>query len=167
MSTVGAVNSTVYTVNNVSSVNTAGGELDKYDFLKLLAAELQHQDPLDPLDNKDFIAQLAQFSTLEQMQNMNSSLQSVDESLQQFMASQSESAASMLITQAASLIGKHISADVDGSETEGLVESIIIEDSIPYAVVGGEKVPMTAITAISVVISASEEDPLKEVSDLE
>lgn len=164
MATVGPVNSTVYTTSNVSTTNAVSSELDKYDFLRLLATELQNQDPLDPLDNKEFIAQLAQFSTLEQIQNMNSSIQSMDESLQQFITSQAESAQSMLITQAAGLIGKQITAEVDGNEIEGVVESIYIEDSIPYAVVGGENVPVSAITGIS---PAEEESSLEEVSSLE
>ncbi len=164
MATVGPVNSTAYTTSNVSTTNAASNELGKYDFLKLLATELQNQDPLNPLDNKEFIAQMAQFSTLEQMQNMNSSIQSMDESLQQFISSQAESAQSMLVTQAAGLIGKQITAEVDGNEIEGVVESIYIEDSIPYAVVGGENVPVSAITGIS---PAEEESSLEEVSSLE
>ena len=46
-------------------------DLDKDAFLKLLITQLQYQDPLNPTDDKEFIAQMAQFSALEQMQNMN------------------------------------------------------------------------------------------------
>lgn len=45
-------------------------QLGKDDFLQLLVTKLQHQDPLKPMDDEDFIAQLAQFSTLEQMNNI-------------------------------------------------------------------------------------------------
>ncbi len=46
-------------------------DLDKLDFLNLLVTQLQHQDPLDPMDDKEFVAQLAQFSSLEQLTNIS------------------------------------------------------------------------------------------------
>lgn len=50
------------------------GTLDKDAFLKMLLTQLQNQDPLNPMDNTEFSAQMAQFSTLEQMSNMNDQL---------------------------------------------------------------------------------------------
>lgn len=68
-------------VNNIYQSMTIGysdkiernvsGDLGKEEFLKILITQLQNQDPLSPVDDKEFIAQLAQFSTLEQMQNMS------------------------------------------------------------------------------------------------
>ena len=48
-----------------------GAELGKEDFLMLLVTQIQYQDPLEPADNTEFVAQLAQFSALEQMSNLN------------------------------------------------------------------------------------------------
>ena len=58
--------------NELREVNS---DLGKDAFLKILIAQLSNQDPLDPLKDKDFIAQMAQFSTLEQMTNMNKSIE--------------------------------------------------------------------------------------------
>ncbi|MEW9124834.1 MAG: flagellar hook capping FlgD N-terminal domain-containing protein [Thermotaleaceae bacterium] len=46
-------------------------DLDKDAFLQLLVTQLRYQDPLNPVDDKEFIAQMAQFTSLEQMQNLN------------------------------------------------------------------------------------------------
>jgi flagellar basal-body rod modification protein FlgD len=58
-----------------SETNADISSLGKNDFLKLLIAQLKNQDPLNPADNTEFIAQLAQFSALEQMTLMNGNLE--------------------------------------------------------------------------------------------
>lgn len=59
-------------INNVSSVGNGYDvkKMGKQDFLKLFVAQLQYQNPLEPLKNEDFIAQLAQFSSLEELVNI-------------------------------------------------------------------------------------------------
>ena len=58
-----------------SSKNTVGkNELGKDAFMTLLVAQMQNQDPLNPSTDTEFISQLAQFSSLEQMQNLNTTL---------------------------------------------------------------------------------------------
>jgi flagellar basal-body rod modification protein FlgD len=74
--------------------------LGKDDFLNLLITQLQNQDPLNPTDSTEFTAQLAQFSSLEQLNNVNTNL----EQLQDFQASANNS-------QAVSLLGKEITTN--------------------------------------------------------
>ncbi len=62
---------------STSTVEAASDELDKNSFLTLLVTQLQYQDPLNPQDNQEFVAQLATFSQLEQSQSMNDSLSAV------------------------------------------------------------------------------------------
>jgi len=81
----------------VPSQRIASKELDKNAFLLLLVTQLKNQNPLQPMENREFIAQLTQFSTLEQITNMT-------KSIQDFLKLQQGS----LQAQAASLIGKHV-----------------------------------------------------------
>lgn len=53
------------------------GQVDKMSYLKLIVAQLKNQNPLDPMDNAQFLTQLAQFNTLEQMQGLNDRLAEV------------------------------------------------------------------------------------------
>jgi flagellar basal-body rod modification protein FlgD len=71
MTIAGVTNTSSYSADGVTK---AGDELDKNDFLNLLVTQLQYQDPLNPMDSADFTAQLAQFSSLEQLTNMSDQL---------------------------------------------------------------------------------------------
>ena len=76
MSNVNGVGSTYTdpTVSNTSS-NSSTKDLGKTEFLKLLVTQLQNQDPMNPVDNQQFIAQLATFSSLEQLMSVNRDLE--------------------------------------------------------------------------------------------
>jgi len=118
--------------NGVS--RNVGGMMGKNDFLMLLSAQLRYQDPLNPQNDSDFAAQLAQFSALEQMQNMNSTL-SVLSSFQSY-----------------SLIGKYVIAEavIDGKlmEIPGVVDSIFTNNGVTFAQVGEYVVPVSSIREV-------------------
>ena len=63
------------TVHNWNRPRASTGELDRDAFLMLLVTQMQHQDPLNPMDDRDFLAQMAQFSALEQQQHMTRSME--------------------------------------------------------------------------------------------
>jgi len=76
------MNSDVINLQNTTAISQAGQpgtgtKLGKTEFLRLLMAQMSHQDPMKPMDNKDFIQQLATFSNLEQLTNMGSQLDSL------------------------------------------------------------------------------------------
>ena len=100
------------------STKKVGSELGKDEFLKLLMAQMKNQDPLSPMEDKDYIAQLATFSSLEQMTNMNTSLNGFLDTM------------STNLLQFSELIGKKVSyivASKDGKTTtvkEGIVKAV-------------------------------------------
>ncbi|MGL4523940.1 MAG: flagellar hook assembly protein FlgD [Spirochaetia bacterium] len=113
----------------VESYNTAlraerkGGqqELGKEDFLKLLITQLRYQDPLKPMEDKEFIAQMAQFSSLEQTKNMADGLEKLNTTL---VAAQERS-------NALSFLGRHVEVmGDDGKMRSGNVDSVNPRDGL-------------------------------------
>jgi len=98
----------IYTDYKVSNQQqkTGSTNLGKDDFLKLLVTQLRYQNPLEPMDNKEYIAQLAQFSSLEQMQNLNMQLASLS---------------------AINTVGKTAKAVVEQKEIEGIIKGIAFD----------------------------------------
>lgn len=101
----------------------------KDDFLKLLITQLRYQDPLNPIDDREFVAQMAQFSSLEQMQNMNKLLE-VFTGTQQVIS---------MFAQATNLIGCKVKVDNgEGEAKEGMVEAVRFSQQGPVIIVDGK-----------------------------
>ncbi|HZW68180.1 MAG TPA: flagellar hook assembly protein FlgD [Pseudogracilibacillus sp.] len=118
-------------------------ELGKEEFLKILMAQLQNQDPLNPLDDKDFIAQMATFSSLEQLMNMS---QSIDALVQNQLISP--------IVQYSHMIGKevsYISKDEQGNQktVNSKVKAVSQEDGwAVFELENGEKIVADSILKV-------------------
>ena len=104
-----------------------GSSLDKDAFLQLLVAQMKYQDPLNPSSDTEWIAQMAQFSSLEQMQNMNST---------------------MTNTQAFSMIGQTVNVVTDAGEVEGIVEYASISDGVAYVSIDGKKYEASQVRTV-------------------
>jgi flagellar basal-body rod modification protein FlgD len=87
----------------VTPLRTPKSTLGKDDFLSLLITQMQHQDPLDPMKGTEFAAQLAQFSSLEQLTNINSNLE-------QSLTANAMLSSSINNALAATFIGKEVRA---------------------------------------------------------
>ena len=90
-----------------SNTGTEGSALGKDAFLQLLVTQMQNQNPLDPQDNGEFVAQLAQFSSLEGMQTLNSSVSSIASGFQSSQA-----------LQASSLVGRNVIVQTDTTQVD-------------------------------------------------
>jgi flagellar basal-body rod modification protein FlgD len=128
-------------VNSVSSnaANTSTGSttdtsanpastLSQANFLQLLVAQLQNQDPMDPQSDTDMAAQMAQFSSLQESTNMSGSL-------------------SMM--QANSLVGSTVNLQIDSNTTaSGVVQGVVMTNGSPEILVNGTTYPMSQITSV-------------------
>ncbi len=97
-------------------------ELDKDDFLKILITQLQHQDPTNPMQDREFIAQMAQFSSLEQMTNMASSFGKLSGVLYS--------------SEAQSLLGRNVEV-LDGDKAVYGKVSQVVRGEFPLVMVNG------------------------------
>ncbi len=121
-------------------------ELGRDAFLQLLVLELQNQDPLEPVKNSEMVAQLAQFSSLEQMEALNGSFESLSGNVDQ-----------LNFISAQGLLGKYVEGlNTDGEVKTGFVDSVYLDGSIVVLNVDGEIMPMSGI--LSIMNEAPEEE---------
>lgn len=107
------------------TANENSDELDQTDFLKLLTVQLTTQDPLKPVENEDFIAQMAQFSTVTGIESLTKSFETLAQSLSQGQA-----------LQAATLVGRNVLVPAESAQlAEGgtISGAIELENSVTSA----------------------------------
>lgn len=128
-----------YDASNVqaAAAKPKDNSLGKDEFLKILITQLTNQNPMEPLSNSEYIAQMAQFSSVEQLTNISSQMAALSQNL----------------GLASSLIGKTIAwtdTNTAGESTarDGVVDSIVIRGGTQFAIVGNYEVDLTKITAM-------------------
>ena len=120
-----------------SSKTAANQILGKDDFLKLMVAQMKNQDPMNPADDKDNIAQMAQFSSLEQITNLANATQDLANRLS--------------LTQNVGLLGHTVTyTGTDGSAVSGMVDGLNLttDGKATLSVAGQTGVDPTAITSV-------------------
>jgi len=112
------------TASNPSSV------LNQADFLKLLVAQLQNQDPMNPQSNTDMASQMAQFSAL---------------------TASTDSSASLSMMQANGLVGSTVELQVDtnGTTTSGVVQGVVMESGNPEIMVNGSLYKLNQVMQVA------------------
>ena len=129
------------TSSDSSTSRVVSNTLDQDAFLQLLVFQLQNQDPLSPTDNTQMIAQLAQFSSLEQMNNLNTSFETVSSDIDR-----------LNFVSASALVGRTVSGtDTNGAAVEGTVDRVYMDASsgTTYLLVGTTPVALSNLTQIS------------------
>jgi flagellar basal-body rod modification protein FlgD len=107
--------------------------LDQSAFLRLLTVQLATQDPLQPMNDRDFFAQLAQMGMVQGLDRLQRNLS---------------------LTQGAALIGKRVEVstpiadDINGGSVIGVVESVVVDNNRVFVVVKGGRYPMEDIVTI-------------------
>ena len=106
-------------INGISSATTSlrANALGQEDFMKILLTQLTYQDPMKPMDNQQFMAQMAQFTSLEQTQQLN-----------QKMATLISNQAAL---QSVGLIGRTVDINTGGSSLTGTVASLSLSGDSP------------------------------------
>lgn len=131
----------VTSANAIASAQAPAGkrpdDLGKDDFLKLLMVQLTNQDPLKPMEDREFIAQLAQFRSLEAMQELDRHMSALVDMQK--------------LTQAAVLIGREAVAKTgaDGPTITGRITAAAIVNGVPQVTVNGQSVKVSDVISIS------------------
>lgn len=119
-----------------TSSGTAGAAGDKEMFLQLLVAQMRYQDPMNPTDSSQFLAQSAQFTALEKMQDV------ADQTAALFSA--------QMAFGASGLIGKQVTwVDADGVSQSGSVSGVTFGADGPVLDVGGTTLPIGSVLSVT------------------
>ncbi|WP_326832532.1 flagellar hook capping FlgD N-terminal domain-containing protein [Alicyclobacillus mali (ex Roth et al. 2021)] len=142
ISQAGAASGTTNSAGN--SVSQTGlNSLNENDFMQLLVTQLQNQDPLNPVDNTQMLAQLAQFSALEEMTQ-------VAQTDAQVLSAVQSLGSEMSLLMAHSLIGASVTVqDASGNQVQGTVSSVTMNQGSPQIVVNGTSYPLTQVVGTS------------------
>jgi len=133
MSAIDSVNSILDKYGVKDTATKEAETLGKDAFLNLLVTQLKYQNPLEPTNDKEFLAQMAQFSSLEQMQNLNTSFQ---------------------MSQASSMIDKYVQGTsinkVTGevSNIVGLVDAVNMKAGVPYLLVNKQELALSEVKSV-------------------
>ncbi len=120
--------------DGTASATSSGSTVNQDEFLKLLVTQLQNQDPNAPTDQTQMLSQLAQFSSLSQMQTLNQTLSGQSQFNQ--------------LAQSAALIGKTVTGGDASSPISGTVSSVTVQNGKAYLQIGTQSVDASTVTLI-------------------
>ncbi|MGM0499768.1 MAG: flagellar hook capping FlgD N-terminal domain-containing protein [Bacillota bacterium] len=132
---VSSTQNTQYQQETQRDTLEANDGLGQDAFFELLITQLQNQDPLNPMEDRDFIAQMAEFSSLEKTEKLYTLLE--------------DKLSSNQVIQNSNLIGKEITANVEGVQLKGVVDAVKSSDDKVLAVLdSGSEIDISNITQV-------------------
>ncbi len=129
---------------------TGLGALTGDAFLKLFVAQLKYQNPMEPMDSSQMMQQTSQFTQVETMQKL--------------AATQNTIMGYQQMSTATDLIGKSVTALVDGVRTTGVVDRVQVSSSGPILVMGDQQIPLTEVVSVANAAPAASPNPSPNAS---
>ena len=126
------------TSGNATGPSATGGGLglDKNAFLKLLVAQMRYQNPMNPSDGQQYLAQAAQFATVEKLDDI--------------AQSQSEAIAYQQILLSSSMVGRQVTATENGDKVTGVVSGVKFDSGAnPVLIVGDKEIPVGTVEEVT------------------
>ena len=131
--------SSVFAATSPQALNTESGisakNLDSQEFIELLTVQLTNQDPLEPMKDTEFLAQMAQFTSLEQMQTL--------------VGGFSQLADLQNLSTAQSYLGRSVTLQSNGNTIQGVVDSVSQGENEVVLTVDGIEYPMSSVSSVS------------------
>ena len=133
-----------------ASSTNGSDELGKDTFMTLLVEQLKNQDPLKPTANEQFVSELANFSSLEEAEKLNTQMTELNENILGMVVLQQSNALLSQLTESSNLIGKEVKFyDFETQGTlQGSVDSVKIEDGLALLKIDGADVPLANVTEV-------------------
>ena len=132
---VNTIASTAATTASKSSAVSSYTSLSRQDFMNIMISEMSHQDPMNPVENQDFLNQLAQLESLQAMAELTQGIEALLR-LQH-------------IGSASALIGRQVAgSDSSGNPVSGTVEKVVMRSGQAAIVVDGTELPLERITEV-------------------
>ena len=133
-----------------SVLSASGGEFSENEFLKVLVSQLQNQTPLDPVDNGQFLQQMASFSNMKEQRELN-------QNMLELLSFQGLLAKLEGLSEGSTLLGKKITYELaTGEEKSGIGESVFVNNQGEVrVVVDGEEISSQQITGVALPSSNS------------
>jgi flagellar basal-body rod modification protein FlgD len=125
--TAASQTSNVRTLEDLNRTRSAGKSLGQDDFLKILVAQMSNQDPMEPTGNAEFLAQMAQFTMLEQIKEMSLSFST---------------------SQAYSMVGKYVYVQDGKDVIFGKVDGVVKEGGANYLLIGGNTYDASQVAGV-------------------